>query len=211
LLLRFATLISVVLRLERKQLIIDRAVALRARPPKIPAFQHITAATGTPTMSFLKHVSLARSIPAIVLGAAMLLGSAAFTGCATITRGTTEQLTVVSDPSGASVRLSNGFTGITPATFTLPRKGNVIVTVSKEGYDSIDVPVSASLSGAGTAGFVGNALIGGIIGGGVDIATGATLSHTPNPVSVTLRRKPIASSPAPAPEKAPESVGASEP
>ncbi len=152
-------------------------------------------------MSFMNRVSWARSLPALALGTALLLGSVALTGCATITRGTTEQLTVLSDPSGASVRLSNGFTGITPATFTLPRKGNVIVTFSKDGYESVDVPVSASLSGAGTAGFVGNALIGGIIGGGVDIATGATLSHRPNPVSATLRRKiitpPVPAGPAP--------------
>lgn len=84
------------------------------------------------------------------------------------------------------MRLSNGFTGITPAIFTVPRKGDIIVSYSKEGYESADVSVLSQLSGAGTAGFVGNALLGGIIGGGVDIATGATLSHVPNPVRITL-------------------------
>jgi hypothetical protein len=118
----------------------------------------------------------------------LVLGVLLTSGCATVTRGTTEQLQIQSDPSGATVRLSNGFTGITPATFTIPRKGDLVVTLTKEGYDPVDIPVTTGLAGAGTAGFLGNVLIGGIIGGGVDIATGATLSHSPNPVTVTLKR-----------------------
>jgi hypothetical protein len=128
-----------------------------------------------------------------------------FSGCATITRGTTEQLTVVSQPAGASVRLSSGLTGVTPATFTVPRKGDLMVTITKEGYEPTTVTVSTHLAGAGTAGFVGNALIGGIIGGGIDVATGATLSHQPNPVSVVLAAarkeeplKPVSPPPEPA-------------
>lgn len=140
----------------------------------------------------------------LALVAGLVAISAVFTGCATITRGTTEQLTILSDPSGASVRLSNGFTGVTPATFTIPRKGEVVVTVMKEGYKSIDVQVFAKVSNAGTAGFLGNALIGGVIGGGVDIATGAMLSHTPNPVHVTL----VAAAPPAAPVVAPVSTPA---
>lgn len=135
--------------------------------------------------------------------ASVLLSS----GCATVTRGTTEQLTIQSEPSGAAVRLSNGFTGITPATFTVPRKGDLIVTLSKEGYETTEINVASQLAGAGTAGFLGNVLIGGIIGGGVDIATGATLSHVPNPVKVTLVKNKENSSPpvAPAPSPLPNS------
>jgi hypothetical protein len=131
-----------------------------------------------------------------------VLSTALFSGCATVTRGTTEQITVQSEPSGAAVRLSNGFTGITPATFTVPRKGDLMVTVTKEGYETADVALPSQLAGAGTAGFLGNALIGGIIGGGVDIATGATLSHVPNPLKVTLVKKPDTAAPPPAPEPA---------
>lgn len=140
-------------------------------------------------------------------------------GCATVTRGTTEQLMIQSEPSAAQVRLSNGFTGVTPVAFKVPRKGDVIVTVTKEGYEPAEVTVRSQLSGAGTAGFLGNALIGGIIGGGVDVATGATLAHTPNPVVVTLRpveplppaapaeevaESPVAESTPPAPSEAVE-------
>ena len=130
-----------------------------------------------------------KSIRCLLISGA-LAGALFLSGCATITRGTTEQLSIQSVPTGATVRLSNGFTGVTPATFTVPRKGDIFLTVSKEGYVPVEVTLYSKLSGRGTAGFLGNALIGGIIGGGVDVATGATLSHVPNPVNVTLVAKP---------------------
>lgn len=77
-----------------------------------------------------------------------------------------------------------------------------MVTVSKEGYETAEVSLPSRLAGAGTAGFLGNALIGGVIGGGVDIATGATLSHVPNPLKVTLVKKPEGTEPSPTPSPA---------
>lgn len=47
--------------------------------------------------------------------------------------------------------------------------------------------MKTSLAGSGAAGFAGNVLLGGVVGMGVDAATGATLEHTPNPVNATLR------------------------
>lgn len=127
--------------------------------------------------------------PATLVCAAAVVVTSVFTGCATVTRGTTEQLTVTSAPTGATVRLSNGFTGVTPATFTVSRKEELMVSVWKDGYEQQDVKVTTALAGAGTAGLLGNVLIGGIIGGGIDVATGATLSHSPNPVHVALIQK----------------------
>ncbi|WP_210247459.1 hypothetical protein [Neoaquamicrobium microcysteis] len=42
------------------------------------------------------------------------------------------------------------------------------------------------MSGGGAAGLAGNILIGGVIGAGVDVATGATLDHHPNPANIYL-------------------------
>ncbi|MFC5385149.1 hypothetical protein ACFPLB_04115 [Aquamicrobium segne] len=42
------------------------------------------------------------------------------------------------------------------------------------------------MSGEGAAGLAGNVLIGGLIGVGVDAATGATLDHYPNPAHILL-------------------------
>ncbi|MGO4571063.1 hypothetical protein [Microvirga sp. 2TAF3] len=46
--------------------------------------------------------------------------------------------------------------------------------------------IQTRVAGAGAAGFAGNVLIGGIVGMGVDAATGSTLEHYPNPVTASL-------------------------
>jgi hypothetical protein len=107
-------------------------------------------------------------------------------GCATVTRGTTEELIVQSTPTGATVKISNGMTAVTPATFKVPRKGDIVVTVSMPGYKTAEVISKAEVSKTGAAGFAGNLLIGGVVGGVADAVTGAALSHFPNPVVVTL-------------------------
>jgi hypothetical protein len=116
-----------------------------------------------------------------------LINAFVLTGCATMTRGTTETVMVQSTPSGADVRVSNGFTGRTPFSFTAPRKGDLVVTISLPGYEAQDHILYSNVAGKGAAGVAGNALIGGVIGIGVDMATGAALSHKPNPLVVTLK------------------------
>lgn len=75
----------------------------------------------------------------------------ALSGCATMIRGTTEKITFQSEPGGALVRLSNGFTGRTPVTFTVVRKGDLVVQVEKEGYEPMKVTLRATLGGGGAA------------------------------------------------------------
>ncbi|MEZ0171045.1 translation initiation factor 2 [Microvirga sp. TS319] len=126
---------------------------------------------------------------------AIVAGTISLGACATVTRGTTEQLTFDSDPP-AAMRTSTGLTcPTTPCTLEVNRKSEFVATFSKEGYKSQDVMVQTRVAGSGAAGFAGNVLIGGLIGMGVDAATGSTLEHYPNPVSanlepLTLRGKP---------------------
>ena len=47
--------------------------------------------------------------------------------------------------------------------------------------------VGTRMSGGGTAGLVGNALIGGVIGVVVDSSSGAAMDHFPNPVMAQLK------------------------
>lgn len=117
----------------------------------------------------------------IALAVTVLLAS-----CSTVTRGTTNQIQVVSNPSEAQVKTSIGNACTTPCSFEVSRKSEFIATISKDGYKSQDVPVKTKVAGAGAAGFAGNVLVGGIVGMGVDAATGATLEHYPNPINVTL-------------------------
>jgi hypothetical protein len=107
-------------------------------------------------------------------------------GCASITRGSKDTLVVNSDPNGAKVSLSIGLSGKTPCAFKVSRKGGFVVKIEKEGYETIELQVVGQISGAGSAGMAGNVLIGGIIGIGVDAATGATKDLKPNPIDVKL-------------------------
>lgn len=107
--------------------------------------------------------------------------------CGSVTRGTTNDVTFNSDPPGAQMLTSTGLTcPATPCTLPIPRKQEFIATFSLEGYREQQVQVVTEVSGGGAAGFAGNVLIGGVIGMGVDVATGAALDHKPNPVFAKL-------------------------
>lgn len=107
-------------------------------------------------------------------------------GCATITRGTTEAWTVQTEPSGAAVTLSTGEECISPCTLKLKRKVPFTVTLLKHGYAQVTTDVISQIAGAGAAGMAGNVLVGGIIGVGIDAASGATKELKPNPLVVSL-------------------------
>ena len=109
-------------------------------------------------------------------------------GCATVTRGTTEAFAIESNPPGAMVRLSTGQTCQTPCSIKVKRRGDFVVGIEKDGYEEVTATVTSSIDSAGSAGMAGNVLIGGLIGAGVDAGTGAMHSHKPNPLSVNLVR-----------------------
>lgn len=119
-------------------------------------------------------------------------------GCASISRGTTENISISSTPPGATAELSgldNPTSCVTPCVVVVKRSADITVTVNKEGYEPQVVPLSKEIAGSGAAGFAGNVLVGGLVGMGVDAATGAAQDHKPNPVIVTLN--PVAPAPPP--------------
>ena len=72
------------------------------------------------------------------------------------------------------------------------------------GYEPEVVVLTKEIATSGAAGFAGNILLGGIIGMGVDAASGAPLDHKPNPVIVTLRPiRPAAPLGRPGPKRGP--------
>lgn len=140
-----------------------------------PLGQGRAAGRGRPERSAIRAAALA----AVTLS----LGA-----CASITRGTDEQVTFQSTPQGASVTTSTGLAcPSTPCVIVVPRTDQFIATFSKHGYAPQQVAVSTKLSGGGAAGLVGNVLVGGIIGVGVDAYNGASQDHDPNPVVAALR------------------------
>ena len=121
---------------------------------------------------------------AIVIG---IVGIGLLAGCATVTQGTKDVLVIETTPENAQVQLSSGQSCVsTPCAIELPRKASVTVEISKEGCTTRQINVLSRMATAGGAALAGNVLVGGIIGLGVDAATGASKELTPNPVRVTL-------------------------
>ena len=129
-------------------------------------------------------------------------------GCASVTRGTTENISISSTPSGVEAVISGlevPTTCTTPCAVVVKRNADVAITFQKEGYETQIVPLSRDIQTGGAAGFAGNLLLGGAIGMGVDAATGAATDHKPNPVIVTMQpiAPPRARPPAPKKPRAP--------
>jgi hypothetical protein len=115
---------------------------------------------------------------------------AALGGCASVTRGTTENISISTTPSGAQADIAGldiPTACVTPCVVQAKRNADVTVTISKEGFEPQIIPLTKEIPGTGAAGFAGNILLGGPIGMGVDAVTGAATDHKPNPVIVTLQ------------------------
>ena len=118
----------------------------------------------------------------LVLISAILLLS----GCGSIVRGTSEDVAINASPTGTKIHTSNGYQCETSCVLKIPRKDAFTITASKSGYQTETVNVTTEVSGGGAAGMAGNILLGGVIGIGVDAATGAAFDHKPNPVMIVL-------------------------
>ncbi|MEZ5819978.1 MAG: translation initiation factor 2 [Bradyrhizobium sp.] len=123
-------------------------------------------------------------------------------GCASVTRGTTENLSIVSTPPGAEATITGldvPTACVTPCAVVVKRNADVSVSFQKDGYEPQVVQLTKEIPATGAAGFAGNVLIGGLVGMGVDAVTGAATDHKPNPVAVTLQ--PLAPPARPAPPR----------
>src|SRR5712675_3790811 len=82
---------------------------------------------------------------------AILALAATCGGCASVTRGMTDQVQILSEPPGAEAHTSMGHTCTTPCTLQFGRKDEFIVTASKPGYHTAEMPVGTRVAGAGAA------------------------------------------------------------
>jgi hypothetical protein len=134
-----------------------------------------------------------------VLALAASLGA-----CATVTRGTTTEFAVDSTPPGAAVKTSTGFScPATPCSMKLPRKEAFNATVTKAGFKPLTMHIDSKVGGGGAAGFAGNVVAGGVLGMGIDAASGAMDDLSPNPLKVTLLAEDAAPAAAPPPAASP--------
>jgi hypothetical protein len=121
-----------------------------------------------------------RSVAVAVM--ALLLG-----GCATVTRGVENAVTINYYPADAQVGTSFGAScTASPCTFKVARRQEFTVTATRPGYIPATVQVQTRIATAGAAGMAGNVILGGVVGAGVDVVSGATLEHFPNPIDIRL-------------------------
>lgn len=111
----------------------------------------------------------------------------AFSGCASVVRGSSEKLIIQSFPSGAAVKLSTGQSGVTPFEVEVKRKDTIFVTVNKPGWQEANTAVISSIDGGSLGlGTAANLIFLPVVNDIVDYKTGANFSHKPNPLMVTL-------------------------
>ena len=68
-------------------------------------------------------------------------------GCMLMYRGATEPFTVLTTPEGATVKLSDGQTCISPCTTEVKRRADIAVEISKDGCKDEDETVHSRLEG----------------------------------------------------------------
>lgn len=119
--------------------------------------------------------------------------------CATIMRGTDQKFSIETSPPGAAITTSLGLScPSTPCSFEkVSRKVNFTLTATKEGYKPATTIVSSAMSGeGGTMLFLGNLILGGLIGIVVDMSTSAANDLQPNPLNLILEPAAPAATPA---------------
>jgi len=118
------------------------------------------------------------------LGSVAMIGICLIaSGCATVINGTTQDVPVSSNPEGATAKTHSGLSCTTPCSFTLKRNTDHIITIQKEGFEPASVTCEHVMSPA----VAGNALIGGLIGVGIDAASGALFKLSPHTIHVELK------------------------
>jgi hypothetical protein len=118
-----------------------------------------------------------------VLSALLALGA-----CASVVQGVDQSLAVMTEPAGASCNITRdgdllGSVYPTPGVISVDKsKGNIMVECERDGYERTLAVLPARFDGMTW----GNAIIGGLMGAGIDVLTGA-MHRYPNSILVRLK------------------------
>lgn len=130
----------------------------------------------------MKKMTLARWIIVCLI-------AVTFSGCATVLSGTSQKITIDSEPQGALVQIGHQ-TGRTPVTMTIPKGKDYEVVVSVVGRKRV-IPLTRTFD---TIGFLNVLFFPGFI---VDAATGALMKYEPSFVRVEFASGSLAGSGSP--------------
>jgi len=106
------------------------------------------------------------------------------TSCATLFKGTTEEINFNSNPTGTEVWIDGKMMGKTPVKFKLTTKKTYVIEFKYEGYEIQTVNLTNHIG----AGWIILDVLAGLVPVIVDAATGAWYSFDEKNVNVTLRK-----------------------
>lgn len=109
------------------------------------------------------------------------------TSCATMFADDSDEITVFSDPVGATVKIDGFVVGVTPFRTILDRDSRHFVEVSKDGYEPAGMTISRKV---GVGWIIWDVIGWGIIGVGVDGLTGNWFKLSPTELRFNLIEQP---------------------
>jgi hypothetical protein len=108
-------------------------------------------------------------------------------GCANMKHGSTQTISINSMPEGAKVLIQpDKEEGITPTKIVLNRKESHVVHINKDGFKPENISLESTSSGEVWKNIVWIHPIGWIIGGTIDLTTGASKELSPENIDVKL-------------------------
>lgn len=121
-------------------------------------------------------------------------------GCATLLKGTTEDVMITSDPSAANVSINDQSEGTTPYVAHVASSKNLEIAISKPGYQTTTINDNTSMR----SGYEIWSFLVFVIPMGIDMADGAAWGHDQTMVAAHL--EPLSPPPPPAAAVAPPAV-----
>lgn len=118
---------------------------------------------------------------ALVIAGAIISG-----GCASIVSTSNQNITISSDPDGATIKIDGMPVGKTPTTVPVKRSSaNKMISLEKDGYETQQI-----IAAAGTnPWFFGNIVSGGLYGSTTDAISGAAYEYSPGQFYAVLKAK----------------------
>ncbi|MGJ8641331.1 MAG: PEGA domain-containing protein [Opitutaceae bacterium] len=107
-----------------------------------------------------------------------------FSGCAAVTTGQYQKISINSEPPGAKVLVDGVDEGVTPIEVQMVRKTSHLVELILDGYDYYDTTIEPKMNNA----VFGNIVAGGAVGMIIDESSGASNSLQPSVINAVLTK-----------------------